>query len=355
MSNISHDSHNKKRGLGRGLGSLLGDNDENNAPPPGLSKGNVTTQMNSKNMTTQKLDSQNVTSQNMGSQLLSSQKLDSQTQVSVSPEERVWIVSVEKLSPGAFQPRKVFDRESLKELAQSIKENDILQPIIVRRSESGKLEIIAGERRWRAAQMAGKHEVPVIIKSVTDKEALELAIIENIQRENLNPIEEAEGYEKLISEFQLSQQEVAEKVGKERATVTNAVRLLGLSSDIKDLISHKQLSVGHAKVLLSLSEPGKRSYFAKKVVNEKIPVRQLEKIVKKEMSHRGYSSEEDAPSQSASMTEQLIQGLSEEVQKILGTRVQIDYKNSKGKIIINYYSDAELTNIIEKLRAGCQN
>lgn len=353
MSNISQDSHNKKRGLGRGLGSLLGQSSSLSINEETKDQSSdVTTQNKTKGVDSQKKP---VTTQTKEQLVSRQQGLDSQASAGLSPEERIWLVSIEKLSPGAFQPRKVFDRESLKELAQSIKENDILQPIVVRRSQSGKLEIIAGERRWRAAQLAGKHEVPVIIKSVADKEALELAIIENIQRENLNPIEEAEGYEKLISEFQLSQQEVAEKVGKDRATITNAVRLLSLSSDIKDLIAYKQLSVGHAKVLLSLNEAGKRSYFAKKVVNEKISVRQLEKIVKQELNHRGYSKDDEAANDNSSMTGPLIKGLSEELQKLLGTKVQIDYKDSKGKILIHYYTDAELTNIIEKLRAGCQS
>ncbi len=353
MSNITHDSHNKKRGLGRGLGSLLGAANAESMDADKREKGTIQSNLNSQ-MNTQEGGVDKMTIQNLSSQK-SGSILDSHAQVHVSPEERVWIVSVEKLSPGSFQPRKIFERESLKELAQSIKENDILQPIVVRRAESGKLEIIAGERRWRAAQMAGKHEVPVIIKSVGDKEALELAIIENIQRESLNPIEEAEGYEKLISEFQLSQQEVAEKVGKDRATVTNALRLLVLSPEVKDLIAHKQLSVGHAKVILSLNEPGKRSYFAKKVVNEKISVRELERIIKRELSNRDFSEEKEVQSSTPTMTDQLIHGLSEEMQKLLGTKVQIDYKNSKGKITIHYYTDAELTSIIEKLRAGCQN
>ena len=197
------------------------------------------------------------------------------------------------------------------------------------------------------------HEVPVILRNFNDKEALELAIVENVQREDLNPIEEAEGYSRLITEFKLSQQQVAEKVGKDRATVANAVRLLSLPVEVKEMISANELSVGHAKVLLGLPEPKKQIEFAKKVINEKIAVRKLEKMVQAVV--KGADETEEAVSGfDSNVTQRLISGLSEELQKMLGTKVTIDYSNSKGKISIHFYSDDELTNLVDRLKEGWQ-
>ncbi|HWU43592.1 MAG TPA: ParB/RepB/Spo0J family partition protein, partial [Bdellovibrio sp.] len=260
MSEIIIESSNKKKGLGRGLGSLLG-GPETSAP----TKTSAVSSVSSAQAATENIQSSTQISQPIAPP--------------VDPESKIWKVAIDKLQPGQFQPRKTFEKETLQELAQSIKENGILQPIIARRTASGKLEIIAGERRWRASQLAGMHEVPVILRSFNDKEALELAIVENIQREDLNAIEEAEGYSRLITEFKLSQQQVAEKVGRDRATVANAVRLLSLPLDVKEMIAKNELSVGHAKVLLSLSDPKKQSDLAKKVLKEKIAVRKLEKMV----------------------------------------------------------------------------
>ena len=205
MSDLHPESSNKKKGLGRGLGSLLGGATmQENAPQAARPQAPATTHV--------------------------------ATQPEVSPENRIWDVSIEKLSPGIYQPRRNFEKEKLQELAQSIKENGILQPITARRTAAGKLEIVAGERRWRAAQLAGLKQVPVILRTFEDRQALELAIVENIQREDLDAIEEAESYSRLMTEFDLSQQQVAQKVGRERATVANAVRLLGLPADVKEMV-----------------------------------------------------------------------------------------------------------------------
>lgn len=336
MSDIAVESSNKKKGLGRGLGSLLG----GPAPEqtPAAPKAPAATSINNTVATT---PAPAVASQ-------------AATPVAppVDPESKIWKVGIDKLSPGQYQPRKTFEKEPLQELAQSIKENGILQPIVARRTASGKLEIVAGERRWRASQLAGLHEVPVILKNYDDKQALELAIVENIQREDLNPIEEAEGYSRLISEFKLSQQQVAEKVGRDRATVANAVRLLSLPDSVKEMISGNELSVGHAKVLLSLQDPKKQLEFAKKVVNEKIAVRKLEKMVQAVV--KGNDEVEEAPTFDSNVTQRLISGLSDELQKMLGTKVNIDYANSKGKITIHFYSDDELTNMVDRLKEGWQ-
>lgn len=335
MSDFAVESSNKKKGLGRGLGSLLGGPAPTEIPTKAPSAATSNNNVNNSNPTSP----------------VSSQQA---TPVAppVDPESKIWKVGIDKLSPGQYQPRRHFEKEPLQELAQSIKENGILQPIVARRTASGKLEIVAGERRWRAAQLAGLHEVPVILKNYDDKQALELAIVENIQREDLNPIEEAEGYSRLISEFKLSQQQVAEKVGKDRATVANAVRLLSLPEEVKAMITDNELSVGHAKVLLSLPEPKKQIEFAKKVVNEKIAVRKLEKMVQAVV--KGEDSKEEEVSFDSNVTQRLIAGLGDELQKILGTKVSIDYSNSKGKISIHFYSDDELTQFVDRLKEGWQ-
>jgi len=324
MSNTIHETQNKKKALGRGMGALLGG-------APAVSE---------------KAAPETSVKQNLNPAPAAA------VAPPVNPDSRIWQVAIDKLSPGQYQPRRVFVKESLQELAQSIKENGILQPIVARRTASGKLEIVAGERRWRAAQMAAMHEVPVILKNFNDKEALELAIVENIQREDLSPLEEAEGYSRLISEFKLSQQQVAEKVGKDRATVANAVRLLALPEEIKNMIAANTLTVGHAKVLLGLPEPKKQIEFAKKVIQEKIAVRKLEKMVQAVLKGNEESLEVKTPEES--VTQRLMSGLGDELQKLLGTKVNIDYSNSKGKISIHFYSDDELTNLVERLKEGWQ-
>ncbi|WP_374031619.1 ParB/RepB/Spo0J family partition protein [Bdellovibrio bacteriovorus] len=336
MSDIAVESSNKKKGLGRGLGSLLGGPAPEQAPA--APKAPAATSINNTVATTPAPAAAPQTATPVAPP--------------VDPESKIWKVGIDKLSPGQYQPRRTFEKEPLQELAQSIKENGILQPIVARRTTSGKLEIVAGERRWRASQLAGLHEVPVILKNYDDKQALELAIVENIQREDLNPIEEAEGYSRLISEFKLSQQQVAEKVGRDRATVANAVRLLSLPDSVKEMISGNELSVGHAKVLLSLQDPKKQIEFAKKVVNEKIAVRKLEKMVQAVV--KGHEEVEEAPTFDSNVTQRLISGLSDELQKMLGTKVNIDYANSKGKISIHFYSDDELTNLVDRLKEGWQ-
>lgn len=346
MSDISTDSSNKKKGLGRGLGSLLGGGSVTESPLAKATQAIANSQAPSQAKPNPVQVAQPAKTTTVPSQL------NTQVAPPVDPESKVWKVAIDKLSSGQFQPRKQFEKEPLQELAQSIKENGILQPIVARRTVSGKLEIVAGERRWRAAQLAGLHEVPVLLRTFNDKEALELAIVENIQREDLNPIEEADGYSRLITEFKLSQQQVAEKVGKDRATVANAIRLLSLPNEVKEMIAENTLSVGHAKVLLALPEPRKQIEYAKKVINEKVPVRKLEKMVQaiaKGVEQNDYP--EVAPK---GVSERLVEGLSEELQKALGTKVAIDYSNSKGKIVIHFYSDDELTNFVDRLKAGWQ-
>lgn len=330
MPNLNNDSHNKKQRLGRGLGSLLGG--AVSEPPPVSNP----TPASKKDIEAPKVET-----------------LVAPTAApTVAPEARIWTVAVDKLVPSQFQPRNHFDKAALEELSNSIRQNGILQPIVARRIDNQKLEIIAGERRWRAAQMAGLHEVPVILKTLKNQEALELAIIENIQREDLNPIEEAEAYQRLINEFQMTQQQAADKVGKERVTVANALRLLNLAPAVRMMVARAEISAGHAKVLLSIEDSQKQTQLAEKVKSESLTVRQLEKVAQ---SAKNPEVSDNAKSIESNVTQRLIKGLAEELQKLLGTKVQIDYLNAKGKISIHYYSDEELTQLVERLKEGCQN
>jgi ParB family chromosome partitioning protein len=322
MSDLSNDNVNKKARLGRGLGSLLGGaGDSLNMNEPAAPKPQMTTQ-------TPMVNTQ---------------------QPAIPVEARIWQVAIDKMIASEFQPRTHFEKEKLQELSNSIQQNGILQPIVARKLANGKFEIIAGERRWRAAQMAGMHQVPVILKTLENQAALELAIIENIQREDLNAIEEAEAYQRLAREFNLTQQQVAEKVGKERATVANALRLLALPTQIREMVVRSEISPGHAKVLLGVNDVSQQVELAKKVSQQKISVRQLEKMVT-DFTNSQNIKKESPTTIDSNVTQRLIAGLAEEVQKILGTKVTIDYLNSKGKISIHYYSDDELTQIVNRLK-----
>lgn len=354
MSDLNAENSNKKKGLGRGLGSLLGGGPAAEGMASKTMADNLDTQKVIQNKPAQNFAG--ATAKPVSAQPTSVAATPAPAPAAAAPintEGKVWQVAIDKLASGQFQPRKSFEKESLQQLAQSIKENGILQPIIARKIAGGRLEIVAGERRWRAAQSAGLHEVPVLIKNFDDQETLELAIIENIQREDLNPIEEAEGYSRLINEFKMSQQQVADKVGRDRATVANAVRLLSLPTEAKKLIVEGDLSVGHAKVLLSLPDPKKQLELAKKVISDKLSVRKLEKMVAD--AQNPSSSPERESTIDQNVTQRLISGLCDELQKILGTKVNIDYANSKGKIAVHFYSDDELTQIVDRLKQGWQN
>jgi ParB family chromosome partitioning protein len=273
---------------------------------------------------------------------------------------QLWNIPIEKLSPNTHQPRTSFESEALKELAASIKEQGILQPILARRTGDQNFEIIAGERRWRAAQIAGLKEVPVLLKRVETQESFELAILENVQRADLNPIEEAEAYQRLADEFGYTQQRIAERLGKERSSVANSIRLLDLPAEVRLMVKAKELSPGHAKVLLSLSEADQTVEIAKQVVREKLSVRVTERLVAQanltakaqslvESSKTGSTSSSDAD-----VRQRLVKDLAVELQKILGTKVAIDYERGKGKVQIQFYTDDQLTSIIERLRRSSE-
>lgn len=266
------------------------------------------------------------------------------TEPPVPPGQRIWSIAVDKIFPNKEQPRKDFAPEKIAELAASIKEQGILQPITVRKTESGKYEIIAGERRWRSAQAAGLHEVPVIIREADNKKVLEWALIENIQREDLNPIEEAEAYNQLIIDFNYTHQALAEKMGKDRATVTNALRILTLAKEVRELIREQKISQGHAKVLLGLENSELQKQLAQEIVKKGLSVRAVEKEVAALKKGRSLDEKADGPA------ERMVETLSTDLQKSLGTRVKIDYSEGKGRITINFYSDDELTSLVEKIK-----
>jgi ParB family chromosome partitioning protein len=332
---INKENSNKKR-LGRGLGSLLGG-----------SSSAESFSTNAENTTGFVVSNKLNTTESHQSTLNTS--APPQVDSNVSNESRVWNIAIDKLVPGVYQPRKNFDKEALAELTNSIKENGIIQPITVRKRKEGGYEIIAGERRWRAAQGAGLHEVPAIIKSFSDREALQIALIENIQREDLDPVEEAESYLRLIEEFSLSQQEAAEKVGKERSSVANALRLLALPLEIRDMLSKKQITVGHAKAILSLTDKAKQITFAKRVAETGISVRALENEIKSTQKNN-LKIIDPTKAIGSDLAGKLAQELADQLQKSLGTKVEISYRGGKGSLEIKFYSDEQLNQIYEKLK-----
>ena len=253
------------------------------------------------------------------------------------------MMKINDVEPNRDQPRKHFEEDALLELADSIKQFGILQPLIVQK-RNDYYEIIAGERRWRAAKQAGIKEVPVIIKEYTDQEIVEISLIENIQRENLNPIEEAQAYKRLLNEFRLKQDEVAERVSKSRTAVTNSMRLLKLDERVQQMIIDDMISTGHARALLAIEDKEQQYILANKVFDEKLSVRDTEKLVKE--LKKPKKEKEKPVIQNAFVYEDL----EERIKSIIGSKVHVNHKaNGKGKIEIEYYSDNDLERIFELL------
>ncbi|HPU55384.1 MAG TPA: ParB/RepB/Spo0J family partition protein [Verrucomicrobiota bacterium] len=259
--------------------------------------------------------------------------------------ERVQRVPLDRIRPCPFQPRKDFPHDALAELADSIREKGIVQPLVVR-NRDGHFELIAGERRWRAAQLAGLNEVPVIVREADDRAVLELALIENLQRENLNPIEEAQGYAQLIGQFQLTQEQAALKVGKSRAVVANALRLLKLPPVLQNYIRDGRLSVGHAKVILGVPSEKQQQALAERVIKEELNVRQTEGLVAR-MQARG--TEAKAPAVTPLTTNAHVASLENRLRERFATRVHLRYAGGKGAIEISFFSDDELERILQIL------
>ncbi len=248
-------------------------------------------------------------------------------------------IELDKIIPNEYQPRKVFDEEKLKELAASIKEQGVIQPIIVHQAGSG-YALIAGERRWRAARLAGLTTIPVLVKEATKREVLEMALIENIQREDLNPLEAAEAYKRLQDEFRITQEDLAKRVGKERSTITNFLRILGLPKEIKQDLVKGALSMGHAKALLSLERVRDQIQAAAVIVKRGLSVREAEALASKLKN----------PSREKRVrVSHELRSIEDKLKKALGTMVSISAKSKGGRIVIEYYSAEDLDRIIEKV------
>ena len=258
------------------------------------------------------------------------------------------MLNINKVEPNRDQPRRNFDEDALLELAESIKQFGILQPLLVQKKDD-YYQIVAGERRWRAAKMAGIKEVPVIIKQLSDQEIMEISLIENIQRENLNPIEEALAFKRLLTEFNLKQDEVAERVSKSRTAVTNAMRLLKLNEKVQQMVIDEMLTTGHARALLGIDDQEKQFLVAQKIFDEKLSVRDTEKLVKKLQKEK--KENKDTADLKDEKLEAIYRDLEEQIKQIFGTKVYIKQKNAKeGKVEIEYYSQDELDRIVDMFR-----
>lgn len=256
-------------------------------------------------------------------------------------------LKVEELRPGKYQPRSQMDEASLNELAASIRVQGIIQPILARELPNGGYEIIAGERRWRAAQLAELKQVPVLVRKVPDNAALAMALIENIQREDLNPLEEAIGIQRLIDEFQMTHQAAAEAVGRSRSAASNLLRLLKLPADVQEMLMGSLLDMGHARALLTL-EPAQQILLANKIVMEKLSVREAERLVQRQSESPTNSSATRKPAEDRDTLR-----IQEEVSEQLGTRVEIKSgKKGAGKLIIEYSSNDQLSDLLNKLTKG---
>lgn len=270
-------------------------------------------------------------------------KVETVPEVKTEPGTQQTFVKITMVEPNREQPRKNFDEDALQELADSIKQFGVLQPIVVQ-DRKDHYEIIAGERRWRAAKIAGLKEVPVIIKNLTEKEIVEIALIENIQRENLNPIEEAQAYKRLLTEFSLKQDEVAERVSKSRTAVTNSMRLLKLCDEVQQMVIDEMLTTGHARALLAIDNAEEQYALAQKVFDEKLSVRDIEKLVKN-------LNKPAKPKKVDDKTLELIyQDIAEKLKQRLGTKVAVTSKGEgAGKIELEFYNHEDLERIMDML------
>ena len=267
--------------------------------------------------------------------------------VKIVEVEKEKFLNISEIEPNVSQPRKMFDEEQLGELAESIRRYGVLQPLLVQK-KGDRYELIAGERRWRAAKLAGFREVPVIVREYTRQQTMEIALIENVQRADLNPIEEAKAYQMLIQEFGLRQEDVAERVAKNRATITNSMRLLKLDERVQEMLIQDRLTGGHARALLSLEDGEKQYQLALKTVENHLSVREVERLVKELLKPKKVKKKADPERD----MEVLFKDLEEKLKGVMGTKVSINRKDkNKGRIEIEYYSSAELERLIELLES----
>ncbi|HHW20845.1 ParB/RepB/Spo0J family partition protein [Thermodesulfovibrio thiophilus] len=255
-------------------------------------------------------------------------------------EDTLIEIGIERILPGTSQPRTGFNEGSLKELAQSIKEKGIIQPIVVSRVGDGTFRIIAGERRWKAAKIAGLEKIPAVIKDVSPREAVEIALIENIQREDLDPVETASAFERLLREFDITQEELSKRVGKDRATIANYLRILKLPEEAREYLKNGSLTVGHAKAILSIENPQRQLEVAKVVIKKSLSVRQTEELVKRMSKPQAVKANTEIPE---------IKDLEDKLISELGAKVKIFHKGKKGKLEIFYNSLDELDGILQRI------
>lgn len=260
-----------------------------------------------------------------------------------------YMMKMSLIEPNTGQPRKAFDQESIQELSDSIKKYGVLQPLLVQK-KGDRYEIIAGERRWRAAKEAGLKEIPVVIREYTKQQSMEIALIENVQREDLNPIEEAMAYQQLMQEFELTQEEIAERVSKNRVTITNSMRLLKLDKRVQEMLIQGLITGGHARALLSLEDGEQQYQISLKIIGERLSVREVEKLVKAIGKPKKSSKEkEKEDEQDLSL---IFKDLEERMKQAMGTKVTINKRDrNKGKIEIEYYSEAELERLVELIES----
>lgn len=309
-----------KRGLGKGLNILLGEEPDQNADQ------NTAGQIEENSPSEKRQESEKAIRQR-------------------EPEE--YKVRLSRIEPNPDQPRKDFNEEQLNELAESIRQFGILQPLLVQK-KGDMYEIIAGERRWRAAKLAGLKEVPVVVREYSEQQAVEIALIENVQREDLNPIEEALAYQRLMQEFHLKQEEIAERVSKNRSTITNSMRLLNLVPEVQQMLVNNEITSGHARALLSIENEKKQVELAKQIVKEQMSVRQVEKAVKL----LAKAPREKKQKQNDEALELIFRNLEDRMKTVMGTKVNISRKDkNKGRIEIEYYSESELERIVELIES----
>ena len=340
-----------KRGLGKGLGAFFGEDvtreDNEKAETTRKSAGKTSLEkMNSENAEpdrgSEKKDTENKSAKEKSEPVIVEKLVE---KIIEKPVEQKLKISL--IEPNGTQPRKKFDEETLKELAESIKTYGILQPLIVQKKDD-HYEIIAGERRWRAAKLAGLQEVPVLIREYDKQRTMEIALIENVQRADLNPIEEAQAYQRLIQEFGLTQEEIATRVSKNRATITNSLRLLKLDPRVQQMLIEGQISSGHARALLGLENQESQYQAAMKVIQENLSVRDVEKLVK----FMNRPDKEKPERQNGPDINLIYRQIEEKLKTIMGTKVVINRKDkNKGRIEIEYYSQEELERLIELMES----
>ena len=357
-----------KRGLGRGLGALFGEDtveeviSEEKATARKHENALSETKNKTENHTVNKKQNAEKNTE-VRKNVQKNEKREAQTSKTeifdvvkeISPQEQEKEVQtqtelelkISEIEPNRDQPRKAFDEEQLEELADSIRKYGVLQPLLVQK-KGESYEIIAGERRWRAAKLAGLKMIPAVIREYSPQQAMEIALIENVQREDLNPIEEAQAYQRLMQEFSLKQEEIAERVSKNRTTITNCMRLLNLAPEVQQMLVEGRIASGHARALLAVADPYQQLELAKKVELERMSVREVEKAVKL----LGKEKKEKKKSQVDEAVELVFQDMENRMKTVMGTKVNISRKDkSKGKIEIEYYSEAELERLVELIES----